>query len=213
MVEIIGDPGSCHMSEFGRACQLVETGIEAGLDAVKFQLIDMPEMAGGNIRLPWGHLPILAGRYPEIRIFASAFNREAVQFLLAEGFPEIKFAYSKYPLFLECLAGGLLNKLERIYVSTDTMRPRPAAAPPSVRWLYCIPEYPVRYLVDFEGVFPRFTGFSDHTLGVTQTVSAVAHGARVIEKHFTLDDPTITCPDHSFALRPAALRLLVESLR
>ncbi len=74
--------------------------------------------------------------------------------------------------------------------------------------LYCIPEYPVRYHVDFESIFPRFDGFSSHCLGIEQDMNAVSAGAQVLEKHFTLDRDDIRCPDHNFALRPKMLEAL-----
>lgn len=213
MVEIIGDPGSCHMGDLDRAKRLIQMARDAGIDAVKFQFLGDPEIVRGNIPILWRAIADFRDEMSPFRVFASAFTRDAVRFLRAEGFPEIKFAYSAWDLFRVSLCDGLLDSFDRIYVSTDVIRPRPVV-PPSVRWLYCIPEYPVKYAIDFEGVFPRrFQGFSDHTLGITQTQRAVAAGARIIEKHFTLDEPEIDCPDHRFALRPEMLRALVESVR
>ncbi len=55
-------------------------------------------------------------------------------------------------------------------------------------------------------------GFSDHTLGIHIAVAAVAKGASVIEKHFTLDR-TMKGPDHSFAIEPDELKQLVKNIR
>ena len=55
-------------------------------------------------------------------------------------------------------------------------------------------------------------GFSDHTLGIHIPVAAVAMGACVIEKHFTLDR-TLPGPDHSFALEPDELKEMVRGIR
>jgi len=55
-------------------------------------------------------------------------------------------------------------------------------------------------------------GFSDHTEGIDVAVAAVALGACVIEKHFTLDR-TLPGPDHRASLEPAELRDLVRSIR
>ena len=56
------------------------------------------------------------------------------------------------------------------------------------------------------------TGLSDHTHGIHISVAAVALGASVIEKHFTLDR-TMAGPDHSFAIEPHELKALVEQKR
>ncbi|MBN1280623.1 MAG: pseudaminic acid synthase [Candidatus Thermoplasmatota archaeon] len=55
-------------------------------------------------------------------------------------------------------------------------------------------------------------GFSDHTLGIHISTAAVAQGATVIEKHFTLDR-TMKGPDHSFAIEPDELNQLVKNIR
>jgi N,N'-diacetyllegionaminate synthase len=55
-------------------------------------------------------------------------------------------------------------------------------------------------------------GYSDHTDGIEVPVAAVALGAKVIEKHFTLDR-TMAGPDHKASLEPAELNAMVKSIR
>lgn len=55
-------------------------------------------------------------------------------------------------------------------------------------------------------------GYSDHTLGIEVDIAAVAMGASVIEKHFTLDK-TMEGPDHKASLDPSELREMVKSIR
>ncbi|MDA8233936.1 MAG: pseudaminic acid synthase [Clostridia bacterium] len=55
-------------------------------------------------------------------------------------------------------------------------------------------------------------GYSDHTLGITVPVAAVARGACVIEKHFTIDC-NLKGPDHKFALNPEELKAMVQGIR
>jgi N,N'-diacetyllegionaminate synthase len=55
-------------------------------------------------------------------------------------------------------------------------------------------------------------GYSDHTLGIEVPIAAVALGASVIEKHFTLDR-TMIGPDHLASLEPKELKLMVEAIR
>jgi N-acetylneuraminate synthase/N,N'-diacetyllegionaminate synthase len=55
-------------------------------------------------------------------------------------------------------------------------------------------------------------GYSDHTVGVSVSVAAVALGACVIEKHFTLDR-SLPGPDHKASLEPNELRAMVQSIR
>jgi len=85
--------------------------------------------------------------------------------------------------------------------------------------LHCGIEYPPKmediHLAAMEAMRGRFActiGYSDHTLGVTVPVAAVARGATIIEKHFTLDK-ALPGPDHSFALSPTELKSMVVAIR
>jgi len=55
-------------------------------------------------------------------------------------------------------------------------------------------------------------GYSDHTLGIEVPIAAVAMGAKVIEKHFTLDK-TLPGPDHKASLEPDELKAMVKAIR
>ena len=55
-------------------------------------------------------------------------------------------------------------------------------------------------------------GYSDHTLGIEVPIAAVALGATVIEKHFTLDK-TLPGPDHKASLEPNELKAMVSAIR
>ncbi|MBA4804672.1 MAG: N-acetylneuraminate synthase [Brevundimonas sp.] len=88
-----------------------------------------------------------------------------------------------------------------------------------VTLLHCITEYPappsevnLNAMGTMAAAFGLPVGYSDHTLGVSVSIAAVALGATVIEKHFTLDRH-MEGPDHSASLEPDDLRLLVESIR
>jgi len=85
--------------------------------------------------------------------------------------------------------------------------------------LHCTTEYPapndqsnVRAMVTIATTFGVRCGFSDHTVGDEAALAAVALGAVVVEKHFTLDR-TMTGPDHKASLEPPGLRQLVERIR
>ena len=60
--------------------------------------------------------------------------------------------------------------------------------------------------------FNMDVGYSDHTLGIEVDIAAVAMGAKVIEKHFTLDR-TMTGPDHKASLEPDELKAMVQGIR
>ena len=78
-------------------------------------------------------------------------------------------------------------------------------------YLYCVAKYPTQYDdLHFESVsFNKYSGFSDHTIGIEASMVAVARGAWIIEKHFTLDK-NMHGPDHACSMTPCELRTLCE---
>ncbi|MFX0096374.1 MAG: N-acetylneuraminate synthase family protein [Candidatus Hodarchaeota archaeon] len=85
--------------------------------------------------------------------------------------------------------------------------------------LHCSSLYPtpvdivnLRAIETMKNAFRVPIGFSDHTLGIHISIAAVAMGACVIEKHFTLDR-TLRGPDHSFAVEPNELRDMIRWIK
>ncbi len=70
----------------------------------------------------------------------------------------------------------------------------------------------LRAMSTMRDAFNVITGYSDHTLGDNIACAAVAMGACMIEKHFTLDR-NLPGPDHSFACQPDELREMVRKIR
>jgi N,N'-diacetyllegionaminate synthase len=67
-------------------------------------------------------------------------------------------------------------------------------------------------MLTMQSEFGVAVGYSDHTLGIEVDIAAVAMGASIIEKHFTLDK-TMDGPDHKASLEPKELKAMVESIR
>ena len=85
--------------------------------------------------------------------------------------------------------------------------------------LHCVTEYPapfeqinLRAMQTLGQAFGLPVGYSDHTQGIEASIAAVALGARVIEKHFTLDT-TLPGPDHRASLAPPEFKQLVDCIR
>jgi N,N'-diacetyllegionaminate synthase len=85
--------------------------------------------------------------------------------------------------------------------------------------LHCNTEYPTPYedvnlraMITLKEAFGVNVGYSDHTKGIEVSLAAVAMGATVIEKHFTLDC-NLPGPDHKASLEPDELEQLVKSIR
>lgn len=85
--------------------------------------------------------------------------------------------------------------------------------------LHCTSDYPAAYqevnlkaMETLRHAFNLAVGYSDHTLGIEIPIAAVARGAVLIEKHFTLDR-TLPGPDHQASLDPINLKLMVDAIR
>ena len=196
MVKIIADPGSCHVGKIELAKELILAARDCGADAIKFQLFeDKPP----NIELPREWAWQLKERSDEIGIdlFFSVFDFDAISVSADCGCASAKIAFSLRDDI--CMINACRSFFNTTYVSGDTN----TDFDKGVTKLYCIPEYPVKYLIDFEGIFPRFDGFSSHCLGIKQDLTAISAGAKIIEKHLRLDNSICDgVPDGKFALRP-----------
>lgn len=91
--------------------------------------------------------------------------------------------------------------------------------PENIYVLQCTTDYPCNYkdthlnvIQTYKKMFGENIGFSDHTLGIEAPIAAVALGARMIEKHFTLDR-NLSGPDHKASLEPEELKQMVLSIR
>jgi N,N'-diacetyllegionaminate synthase len=107
--------------------------------------------------------------------------------------------------------GDIENALE-ILVKAGTSREK-------ITILHCNTEYPtpmtdvnLKAMLTIESAFKVNIGYSDHTLGIEVSLAAVAMGASVIEKHFTLDK-SLPGPDHLASLEPTELIAMVEGIR
>src|SRR3989304_1331752 len=85
--------------------------------------------------------------------------------------------------------------------------------------LHCNTEYPTPFedvnllaMLSIRDAFKVAVGYSDHTVGIEISIAAVALGATVIEKHFTLDK-NMEGPDHKASLEPHELKAMVRAIR
>jgi sialic acid synthase SpsE len=121
-------------------------------------------------------------------------------------------AKTKKPLIISTGMGSL----EEIKEAVDTVK---KTGVKDLTLLKCVSSYPaepeeinLKTLPDMKERFDCKIGLSDHTLGIGVSITAVALGARVIEKHFTLSRK-IKTPDSFFSIEPDELKKLVENVR
>lgn len=199
MTRIIAELGSCHMGKLERIKEAIDIAKKLHLSALKLQLFPNEEKytSVGNVWLSHELFKeaFLYGKSVGLPVSASVFDMESYYFLRNLQPDFIKFSYSnKHQWWIkDCLDHGF-EAIVSCDVMTDHLVDERAMN------LYCIPEYPVRYEISFDALFPRFDGFSDHTLGLRQTERAIKSGARIIEKHVKLGYGDETCPDARFAV-------------
>ncbi len=94
-----------------------------------------------------------------------------------------------------------------------------AAGASQLTLLHCVTEYPAPYaevnlraMLTLKSAFGLPVGYSDHTSGIEIAIAAVALGAEIIEKHFTLDR-SLPGPDHAASLEPSELQQMVAAIR
>ena len=170
-------------------------------------------------------------RYAEemgILCFSTPFDEEAVDMLDELGVPGYKIAsadLTDFPL-LERVAGkakpvilstGVAN-LAEVSEAVDLLR---ESGTEEIALLQCTLQYPcdfenanLRMMQHLMAVFPEIPiGLSDHTLGIAIPQAAVALGATVIEKHYTLDKKLPGSPDHHMSVDPRELKQMMGSIR
>ena len=164
----------------------------------------------------------------KIGFFSTGFDIESVDFLASLGqnlfkIPSGEITNLPYLRHIGrlgkpiILSTGMSNMLE---IESAIKALEQAGTPRSkITVLHCTTEYPtpmrdvnLRAMKSIQTELGVAIGYSDHTLGIEVAVAAVAMGATVIEKHFTLDR-TLPGPDHKASLEPAELKTMVSSIR
>ena len=164
----------------------------------------------------------------KIDFFSTGFDIESVDLLVRHGQNHFKIPsgeITNLPYLRHIgrlgksviLSTGMAN-LGEIEAAIDALE---AAGTPRAMLtvLHCTTEYPtpmaevnLRAMLSIHAAFGVAVGYSDHTQGIEVAIAAVAMGATVIEKHFTLDR-NLPGPDHKASLEPAELNAMVAAIR
>ncbi len=161
-----------------------------------------------------------------VLFLSTPFDEESADFLDALGVPAFKIASSDIthlPLLRHVASKGkpvlLSTGMSFLSEVADAIWQLRSSGAQEIVLLHCVSAYPaspqhmnLRALQTLQSYFELSVGLSDHSEGILLSLVAVALGAVIIEKHFTLDK-SASGPDHKASMDPADLKLLVQSLR
>ncbi len=163
-----------------------------------------------------------------VRFFSTAFDLESIDYLASLNLPLWKIPsgeITNYPYLREIarqgqtviLSTGMCDMTD-IKNALDILI-KFGLTKEQIIILHCNTEYPtpfedvnLRAMLTIKEAFGIKVGYSDHTRGIEVPIAAVALGAEVIEKHFTLDR-NLPGPDHKASLEPDELKAVVRAIR
>lgn len=236
---IIAELGLNHNGKEGLAVKLVEEAAKAGADAVKLSKFDshMVFFNKGDSRPieDYKHLELsddtfykIAGLCKKLGMdfLSTPFNEEDVDFLMKLGVPAIKVASGDltHDPFLKYIAAKKvpviistgMSSMDEVKHAVRVMDDNQCS---QLALLHCVSNYPakpnelnLRVIATLAREFNIVTGFSDHTVGTVAAPLAVAAGACIIEKHFTLNKE-LPGPDHRFSLDPYEMAHMIRDIR
>jgi N-acetylneuraminate synthase/N,N'-diacetyllegionaminate synthase len=238
-VYIIAEAGVSHFGSKEKAFQLVNLAVEAGADAVKFQIFDVDNMISMELpewkdRLASRQLPNEAFcdiqrycRKRNITFLATAHDEQSFDFLLELDVPAVKIgsgevwnwpylrrvAQVKKPVIISTGLYRLDEVNQALSVLAD-------AGCRDVAVLHCVTRYPVPpseaglgNILKMRQIQGAVVGYSDHTKGIHFPIAAVALGAKVLEKHITLDFDVPNAQDWKVSCGPDDFPELVRLVR
>ncbi|MDO9235820.1 MAG: N-acetylneuraminate synthase [Aquabacterium sp.] len=163
-----------------------------------------------------------------IGFFSTGFDMESIDLLLSMGQDHFKIPSGEITNLPYLRHIGKLGRSVILSTGMATLGDIEAAievleragtARAQMTVLHCTTEYPtpmnevnLRAMQSIHAAFGVAVGYSDHTPGIEVAIAAMAMGATVIEKHFTLDR-NLPGPDHQASLEPAELRAMVAAIR
>jgi N,N'-diacetyllegionaminate synthase len=215
-VKYVAEIGMNHNGNFGLLEALIREAKYAGADCVKFQLGWREGEGELNV---WSDQELkrafdLADFY-EIEMTFSLINQESLKRVKKLGLPLpwVKVASRTLidgtPLFEQ-----ICSSFDSVIASLGFVgNIKPATHPENVKFLRCSSQYPSDPWTVEKSLFEYdqdVIGFSCHYPGIEASLLAIASGAQLIEKHFTLDRSNVSIRDHALSATPAEFSQLTR---
>jgi N,N'-diacetyllegionaminate synthase len=215
----IAEIGMNYNGNIDFAYELIKQAKLAGADIAKFQLgwRDKPGEIN-NLDNDKIKKLFLWGQQLDIEIMFSIITEGALK--LIQPFNANKFKIASRTLIDNIkLAKSVVKKNKLTFISLGMWKSKklPFKKNNKIKYLWCNSKYPT-HLSDLKN-FPKnfkkshYDGYSDHSIGIETCILAVCRGAKIIEKHFTLDKSDTTIRDHLLSANPEEFRLMVNISR
>lgn len=239
-VFVVAEIGNNHEGDFTLAQEMIGRAAETGVDAVKFQTF-IPELFVSrddadrieklrSFQLSYSQFEILADQAKSagVLFFSTPLDLESAEFLnnLQPIFKIASGDNTFWPLIEKVANFGKPTIISTGLASIELLHSihqfwQNQANSVDLAYLHCVACYPapleqanIGAINSLAHHFEDLTiGYSDHTLGIETAVYAVASGARIIEKHFTLDHQQSDFRDHKLSANPAEMKSLVSAIR
>ena len=241
-VYVIAEAGMNHDGSLGNAIRMVEVAAEAGADAVKFQLHDAAAESTRDAPSPpyfqhetrWEYFGRTAFTDEQWRTLREACDAAAIEFVCAPFSLQALERLERIGVARYKIGSGEVTNLDLIRAAAATGKPvlvssgmstwdeldaAVEAAGANAAVLQCTSAYPtppdrvgLNLIGELRERYGKPVGFSDHSLGPYAAFAAVALGAEIVEKHFTLSREMYG-PDAALALEPEELAELVDGIR
>jgi len=241
-VFIIAEIGNNHEGNFKLAKELIGLAAKCGVNAVKFQSIDPEKLVRPNEYVRIKQLKKFQLSFKEYRQLAKYAAKKNLLFMITPfDIDSVKFINSIAPVIK--ISSGDNNFYQMLNAIAETGKPLIMSTGLSdinqikksvkfieAKWkkmkikqevwlLHCVSLYPTPYeksnlknILNLKKISNNI-GYSDHTVGMEACLVAVTLGARIIEKHFTIDNNYSNFHDHKISLNPKDMQQLVKSIR
>ena len=242
-VLIVAEIGNNHEGNFEIAREMVEEAAKCGVDAVKFQTFKTEHYVNQADSARFERLKSFELTYPEFEELSNLAHSQGLMFIstpfdlasasflngIVDSYKIASGDNAFYPLMEKVALSGKpmivstgISHAEQVKKTVEFIKQT---------WtnnniigqlaiLHCVSSYPVpsdqanlrsiQFLIEN---FDDTIGYSDHTLGIEAAILAIALGAKIIEKHFTLDKNFSDFRDHQLSADPLEMRNLVQKIR
>lgn len=236
-VFIIAEIGINHSGSFKECIKLIKKAKESGADAVKLQIIDPDSSYQKNTQSFKEFSRAVLSEKDLIRIKDYAESIKIILFATPGDFKSLKLI-SKLKCKAIKISSGLLTNIPLIKSAAklklpiilssgmaykheifNAIKAVKKISKKGVAILKCTSVYPAQdnilnlnSILEYKKIFKVPIGYSDHSLGIEACIAAVSLGARIIEKHFTLNKKKKGA-DHHLSLEPEEFKKMVKIIR